>query len=132
MYPNGYTKYASAQQHSSLPPILTPAINTDLPITFVEKSQMPTDIITKEDLHEFRKQLIEDIRQLLNGERSTPQGKWLKSYQVKNLLKISAGTLQNLRVNGTIPFTRIGNIIYYKAEDIHNLLQDGLNARSGK
>jgi len=48
-----------------------------------------------------------------------------ENYQVKNLLKISAGTLQNLRVKGTLSFTRIGHIIYYKAEDIHKLLQGG-------
>jgi len=87
---------------------------------------MATEIITREDLNEFRKLLIEDIRQLLGAEKTEPQSKWLKSYQVKNLLKISAGTLQNLRVNGTIPFTRIGSIIYYRAEDIHKLLRDGM------
>lgn len=89
---------------------------------------MATEYITREDLNEFRKILLEDIRQLLGGDDSAPQGKWLKSYQVKNVLKISAGTLQNLRVNGTIPFTRIGSIIYYKAEDIYQLLQDGLKS----
>lgn len=93
---------------------------------------MATEIITKADLNDFRELLLEDIRLLLNKEDSPPQGKWLKSYQVKNLLKISAGTLQNLRVNGTIPFTRIGNIIYYQADDIHNLLKDGLVNRPHK
>lgn len=93
---------------------------------------MATEIITREDLNEFRKLLLEDIRQLLGTADSAPQGKWLKSYQVKNILKISAGTLQNLRVNGTIPFTQIGSIIYYKAEDINSLLQDGLKTNPRK
>lgn len=93
---------------------------------------MATEIITKTDLNEFRAQLLEDIRQLLNGEGVSPQGKWLKSYQVKNLLKISSGTLQNLRVNGTIPFTQLGSIIYYKAEDINRLLQDGIKGQKRK
>ena len=93
---------------------------------------MATEIITKEDLNEFRELLLEDIRQLLGKENSSPQSKWLKSYQVKNLLKISAGTLQNLRVNGTIPFTRIGSILYYKTEDINKLLQSGFIAKPRK
>jgi hypothetical protein len=93
---------------------------------------MATEIITREDLNEFRQLLLEDIRQLLGTADSAPQGKWLKSYQVKNLLKISAGTLQNLRVNGTIPFTQIGSIIYYKVEDINRVLQDGFKTKSRK
>lgn len=90
---------------------------------------MATEVITKADLEDFRKLLLEDIRQLIGAKTEAPMGKWLKSYQVKNLLRISAGTLQNLRVNGTIPFTRIGNIIYYRAEDIDNLLRDGIQTR---
>jgi len=39
------------------------------------------------------------------------------------MLKISPGTLQNLRVNGTIRYTKIGGILYYKQEDIHRLLE---------
>jgi len=91
---------------------------------------MATEVITKADLEDFRKLLLEDIRQLIGAKTEAPMGKWLKSYQVKNLLKISAGTLQNLRVNGTIPFTRIGNIIYYKADDIAQLLQTGLETKT--
>ena len=34
------------------------------------------------------------------------------------MLRISPGTLQNLRVNGTLAYTKIGGIIYYKYEDI--------------
>ncbi|QTE36378.1 helix-turn-helix domain-containing protein [Mucilaginibacter gossypii] len=93
---------------------------------------MATEIITKEDLNEFRELLLEDIKQLLGSTNATPQGKWLKSYQVRNLLKISAGTLQNLRVNGTIPYTQIGSIIYYKSEDINRVLQDGFKTKRSK
>jgi hypothetical protein len=42
---------------------------------------------------------------------------------VKNLLKISPGTLQNLRMNGTLRFTKIGGILYYKYEDIIEVLE---------
>lgn len=45
------------------------------------------------------------------------------------MLKISPGTLQNLRVNGTLRFTKIGGIIYYSYEDIE-LLLEGTNKAS--
>ena len=85
---------------------------------------MAAEIITKEDLNEFRSMLINDIKSLLGQAPAEPQ-KWLKSYQVKNLLKISPGTLQNLRVNGTLPFTKIGGILYYKYEDIMQVMNGG-------
>jgi hypothetical protein len=83
---------------------------------------MAAEIITKEDLEEFRKTIISEIAELLNGKNHSTSAKWLKSYQVKNLLRISPGTLQNLRVNGSLPFTKIGGIIYYKFEDVQKLL----------
>lgn len=83
---------------------------------------MAAEIITREDLNEFREILLNDIKAIL-GKAPGEQPKWLKSYQVKNLLKISSGTLQNLRVNGTLRFTKIGGILYYKYEDIMRVLE---------
>ncbi len=83
---------------------------------------MAAEIITKEDLDEFREILLNDIKALLGKSPNEPS-KWLKSYQVKNLLKISPGTLQNLRVNGTLRFSKIGGILYCKYEDIVRVLE---------
>jgi hypothetical protein len=82
------------------------------------------ELITKEDLKTFRTDLLNDIKQLLKpgfGE----QKKWLKSYEVRKLMNISPGTLQTLRVNRTLHFTKIGGILYYKQEDIQRLLEEG-------
>ncbi len=83
---------------------------------------MAAEIITKEDLNEFREILLNDIKEVL-GKSPNESPKRLKSYQVKNLLKISPGTLQNLRVNGTLRYTKIGGILYYKYEDIVRVLE---------
>ena len=90
---------------------------------------MEVQIITKEDLEQFGEKLFQDIKGLL-GKRSEEPKKYLKSYQVKNMLKISGGTLQTLRSNGTIKFTRIGHIIYYNYDDIMKLFD--INAKKGK
>jgi len=87
---------------------------------------MATEIITKEDLTEFRHQLLNDIKELIG--QPSQQKEWLKSPEVRKLLKISPGTLQNLRINGTLRFTKIGSIIYYSQQDIQTLLEKGFNS----
>jgi hypothetical protein len=82
---------------------------------------MAQEIITLQDLQEFRSQLLNDLKVLL-ASQVQPQNQWLRSPDVRKLLKISHGTLQNLRVNGTLPYTKVGGIIYYKLADINNLL----------
>ena len=40
------------------------------------------------------------------------------------LMHISPRTLQTLRSNGTIPHTRLGRKIYYRRQDLENILRD--------
>jgi len=85
---------------------------------------MNLEIITKEDLKEFKTELLTEIRQLIQPGQGQSK-KWLKSVEVRKLLNISPGTLQNLRINGTLRFTRVGSIMYYKLEDINKILEGG-------
>ncbi|MDR2927602.1 MAG: helix-turn-helix domain-containing protein [Cytophagaceae bacterium] len=39
-------------------------------------------------------------------------------------LNISPRTLQTLRSNGTLPFSRIGNKLYYRKQNILKILSD--------
>lgn len=89
---------------------------------------MAAEIITKEDLQEFGLQLLNQIKGLLGQAFEEPK-KWLKSYQVKNMLKISDNTLQTLRDNGTIPFTKIGGILYYSIDDINKVLSGEVKSK---
>lgn len=43
---------------------------------------------------------------------------------VMQLLHISPRTLQTLRSNGTVPYTRIGHKIYYLRRDIERILRN--------
>jgi len=80
------------------------------------------DLITKQDLEQFKTELFTELKKL-STPAEQPGKKWLKSVEVRKLLQISAGTLQNLRVNGTISYTRVGSLLYYKQEDIIKLLE---------
>ena len=85
---------------------------------------MPTEIVTTDDLREFKLELIKEIKQLFAAHHGQPTKKWLKSWEVRKLLNISPGTLQNMRVNGTLPFTKIGGVIFYDSEHIGKMMAD--------
>lgn len=83
---------------------------------------MQVEFISKEDLKVFKGELLEEIKQLTQSGQSK---KWLKSNEVRKLLNISPGTLQNLRINGTLRYTKIGGMMYYKLEEIYQILEGG-------
>ncbi len=84
---------------------------------------MPTSIITTDDLREFKVELLEDMRKLLMQHKGSGLKRYLKSNEVMDLLKISPGTLQNLRINGTLPYSKVGGVIFYDAEDIQRVME---------
>lgn len=94
---------------------------------------MAVNIITQEDLDQFKSQFFQEQKTILekfkeeitgNIKSSEPAGtKWLKSHQVQRLLNISPGTLQTLRISGTIPFSKVGGSIYYSADDVNKVLE---------
>ena len=85
---------------------------------------MPATIITTDDLREFKMELLDDIKNLLSKQANRKIKKYLKSSEVMDLLQVSPGTLQNLRINGTLPYTKVGGIIYYDAEEIQSVMTE--------
>jgi phage pi2 protein 07 len=84
---------------------------------------MAATIITMEDLIAFKEELFSELKELLQVKSSTQTENWIKTPELKKMLKISHGTLQHLRINGTIPYTKIGGTIYYDKNDIEKLIQ---------
>ncbi|MEJ5996569.1 helix-turn-helix domain-containing protein [Pedobacter sp. Du54] len=80
------------------------------------------DLITKDDLELFKTQLFAELQKLLPKQQAEKQQKLLRSKDVRKLLNISSGTLQTLRINGTLPYSKIGSIPYYKLDDINKIL----------
>ncbi|WKB81802.1 helix-turn-helix domain-containing protein [Cellulophaga lytica] len=85
---------------------------------------MGATIITSDDLREFKLELIQEFKKIINGQSNLKQKKWIKSPEVRELLGISPGTLQNLRINGTLPYTKIGGVLYYNYQEIINILEN--------
>lgn len=83
---------------------------------------MVVELITREDLNEFRSLLLNDLKEIIQSN-SQKTKQWLKSNEVRKLLNISSSTLQNLRINGTLSYTKIGGINYYKYDDIVKMLE---------
>ena len=82
---------------------------------------MAVQVITMEDLNEFRSLLLNDLKEIIHSKPQQAK-QWLKSKEVRKLLNISPGTLQNLRINGTLTYTKVGGIMYYDNSDIEKLL----------
>lgn len=80
-------------------------------------------LITIGDLDVFKANLIQEIKSLLKESAATPAKKWLKSSEVKKLLGISTGTLHNLRINGSLTYSKIGGMIFYDYSEIAKLLK---------
>lgn len=84
---------------------------------------MPAQILTTDDLREFKVEMLEEIKKILRQSGVQPAKKWLKSPDIRKMLGISPGTLQTMRINGTLPYTKIGGVIYYDYEDIQKMLE---------
>ncbi len=83
---------------------------------------MLVEIITKQDLLQAHRQLLEDLVRLIGKQQAEAPKKVLKSAEVRRLLQISPSTLQKLRVEGTLPAIKVGGTHYYRQENIIRLL----------
>ncbi len=85
---------------------------------------MSDKLVTMADLEAFGIRLLERVSVLFDQKLAMPKERWIKSHDVRRLLMISPNTLNAYRINGTLPYTRIGSIYYYDAEHIIRLLND--------
>lgn len=59
---------------------------------------------------------------LCRKSRNKNLSDWLDNQDVCQILSISKRTLQTYRDNGTLPYTRIGDKMYYKAEEVERIM----------
>lgn len=81
------------------------------------------EVITKADLNQLKEEMFVEMKRLLQPAGSLVAKRWIKSADVRRMLDISPGTLQNLRINGTLSYTKVGGTMFYKIEDIEQMLE---------
>lgn len=84
---------------------------------------MNIEIVTNEDLQSLKTEILAEIKKILVKDKRQTEDPWLRSHQVRRLLNVSSGTLQNLRVKGLLPYTKIGGTLFYRREDIESMLE---------
>jgi hypothetical protein len=91
----------------------------------LKQDKMQIEILTKNDLNQFKTELLEELKVMISKTKpaANQQKEWLKSYEVRKLLNISPGTLQTMRVNGIITFSKVGGIFYHSYADICKVLE---------
>ena len=81
------------------------------------------NLATYDDLEKWKNEILQGVGNLIKGEISQPK-KWVKSVEAMEVLGCSPGTLQNLRQNGTIEFSKVGGTLYYSMESINEILEN--------
>lgn len=79
-----------------------------------EQNSNSLEVIASETNHALSETLLED---------------WFDNQNVMQALHVSTRTLQTLRSNGTLAFSRIGNKLYYRHQDILKILSDNYTMR---
>ena len=102
--------------------ILDIAIDRNEPIgkTFIKCPLIQAELIRQGKLS------LDDLTddELDNFVEHTALEDWIDNQDVMNLFHISPRTLQTLRSNGTLPYSRINGKIYYRRHDIKKILAD--------
>lgn len=75
--------------------------------------------VTREDLELFKTELFGEIKQLIaQALKPAPQKKWIKSYQLREMLPVSDGKLQQLRSTGALTCSIIDGLAFYDMDDV--------------
>ena len=86
---------------------------------------MPLQLITLKDLEDLKTELLAEIKRLLLlKEEKSLEKKLLKTKDVCRILRLTPGTLQNLRKNETLNSKKVGGTLYYHYEDIEKILRN--------
>lgn len=65
---------------------------------------------------------LQRVSEIPGLEGAGKTNEWLDHYEVCRKLRISKRTLQTLRDNGTLAYTKIGNRTYYLPEDVDRIV----------
>lgn len=67
--------------------------------------------------------ILERIESLLTHHEKSSNKKWLRTKETAKYLNISTTQVHELKRNGILPFSKIGGTLYFKKQDIDQLLE---------
>lgn len=88
---------------------------------------MKLDLATKEDIQVLEEKLDRVIN-LFTAERTSVKEEWMKSSEVKAMLKCSDASLKNYRDTGILPSSKIRGTYYYTRNDVNRMLNKKSNS----
>jgi hypothetical protein len=86
------------------------------------KCKLQINIVTKEDLEDFRIKLMTEIRETLKIQEVKSFPKSIKTKQVLEILDMSAGKLKQMRISGELSYKKVGGTYYYNYNEVKRLL----------
>ncbi len=86
------------------------------------------NILTIEDLMAFEQRLKTFLIEVILEQKciSTNNTEYLRTREVKKLLKVSDNKLKSMRELGVIPYSFIGKTYYYPKQEILNILENNM------
>jgi len=94
---------------------------------------MAMELLTLDDLQDFKKEFFRELKTYLTQERkeseiansnnqNLDEKRWLKTDEVLRILKISTTKLQVMRNKGIMPYSKIGQTLFYDIEDVNQVI----------
>ena len=80
--------------------------------------------LTFEELVSRLGQVVMRMDSINRQPNSRRMSDWMDNQDVSQALKISPRTLQTLRDSGRLPHSKINNRIYYRPEDVEQLIEN--------
>ena len=77
---------------------------------------------TFDEMNEKFDRFVNRMEKICRRYGDKDMGEWLDNQDVCRMLNISPRTLQTLRDNGTLAYSRINQKIYYKPQDVRRIL----------
>jgi len=82
---------------------------------------MNINLVTQEEFQVLNSK-VEKVLELLENNKPTVESEWLKSSEVKKVLKCSDASLKNYRDTGILPSSKIGGTYYYAKAEVDKML----------
>jgi len=89
---------------------------------------MGQTVATLEDIERMKNEIIDALKENTNQKKGLEK-KWIRSKEAREMLSISSGKLQDMRIKRDIPYTAIGSIYYYPVIEIQNILDGNLREK---